>query len=532
MFLITSAAYLDQEFAAEFGRLPPAFLPVGNRLLLRHQLEQISAYDGSVRVSLPDDFELNEFERAQLDSAGCQVVRVPTGLSLGESVLYSLNVTGYHTGPLRILHGDTLMYDLPLERVDVLAVGQIVDNYQWDAWTISPQGDARGGHDEPDLATIAGYFAFADTAEYIRRLVEVRSDFVASLEAYRQARALEAINVPRWFDFGHLKTYYRSKSHVTTERSFNELSVTPRVVRKRSEQRGKVSAEAAWFSTIPGALRVFTPQLVDVESRGYATEYLYLSTLGELYVFGRLPVFVWHRIFGTCRDFLQQANEHRPDVSPCSDHRDAYRNKTMERLNDFASESGFDLDRPISVNGRQPVSLREVADTVSALQRPATLSDVCVVHGDFCFSNILYDFRVEAIKVIDPRGLTMAGEPSIFGDRRYDLAKLYHSVVGRYDHIVAGYVDCERHGDEMTLRFPKDRYLHEIEDCFRVLLLDSDRELELDIAAITIQLFLSMLPLHNDRPDRQQAFAANAIRLFGDLLEMKARTQPCRETAL
>ena len=31
---------------------------------------------------------------------------------------------------------------------------------------------------------------------------------------------------------------------------------------------------------------------------------------------------------------------------------------------------------------------------------------------------------------------------------------------------------------------------------------------------ISILLFLSMLPLHADRPDRQRAFLANALRLF------------------
>ena len=30
-------------------------------------------------------------------------------------------------------------------------------------------------------------------------------------------------------------------------------------------------------------------------------------------------------------------------------------------------------------------------------------------------------------------------------------------------------------------------------------------------------LFLSMLPLHADRPDRQQAFVANALRLWREL---------------
>ena len=36
-------------------------------------------------------------------------------------------------------------------------------------------------------------------------------------------------------------------------------------------------------------------------------------------------------------------------------------------------------------------------------------------------------------------------------------------------------------------------------------------------AEISILLFLSMLPLHNDRPDRQQAFLTNALRLFKNL---------------
>ena len=34
-------------------------------------------------------------------------------------------------------------------------------------------------------------------------------------------------------------------------------------------------------------------------------------------------------------------------------------------------------------------------------------------------------------------------------------------------------------------------------------------------AAMT-SLFLSMPPLHADRPDRQQAFVANALRLHGE----------------
>jgi hypothetical protein len=39
----------------------------------------------------------------------------------------------------------------------------------------------------------------------------------------------------------------------------------------------------------------------------------------------------------------------------------------------------------------------------------------------------------------------------------------------------------------------------------------------LAVRATTVSLFLSMPPLHADRPDRQQAFIANALRLWRDL---------------
>ena len=60
-----------------------------------------------------------------------------------------------------------------------------------------------------------------------------------------------------------------------------------------------------------------------------------------------------------------------------------------------------------------------------------------VVHGDFCLSNIFYDFRAENIKLIDPRGLDTKNNFTIYGDQRYDLAKLMHSIIGLYDHILA-----------------------------------------------------------------------------------------------
>ncbi|WP_147287306.1 hypothetical protein [Moraxella bovis] len=42
-----------------------------------------------------------------------------------------------------------------------------------------------------------------------------------------------------------------------------------------------------------------------------------------------------------------------------------------------------------------------------------------------------------------------------------------------------------------------------------------------DIVAPTILLFLSMLPLHSDKPYRQEAMLANVLRLYYQYLRVK-----------
>jgi hypothetical protein len=70
--------------------------------------------------------------------------------------------------------------------------------------------------------------------------------------------------------------------------------------------------------------------------------------------------------------------------------------------------------------------------------KPSTKDDICIWHGDFHFANILFDFRSQRVKVVDPRGMLSDGTITMFGDARYDISKLVHSVVGMYDSVLAG----------------------------------------------------------------------------------------------
>ena len=61
------------------------------------------------------------------------------------------------------------------------------------------------------------------------------------------------------------------------------------------------------------------------------------------------------------------------------------------------------------------------------------LGKISVIHGDAVFTNILIN-KFGKIKLIDMRG-TIGNIYSIYGDKLYDLAKLYQSIIG-YDEIL------------------------------------------------------------------------------------------------
>ena len=197
---------------------------------------------------------------------------------------------------------------------------------------------------------------------------------------------------------------------------------------------------------------------------------------------------------------------------------DFYAKKTYSRLNEFKNISNFDLKRPISLNGEEYPSLLQIVEITSGLIKPFKIDEACVSHGDFCFSNILYDFRKQNIKVIDPRGLDFENNQLIYGDIRYDVAKLAHSVIGLYDHIIAGYYELvENEPYNYNFKIYTNPIIENIQGKFLETKFTGKSFEELDTFPILIHLFLSMLPLHADNENRQKALIMNALRLYKKL---------------
>ena len=137
------------------------------------------------------------------------------------------------------------------------------------------------------------------------------------------------------------------------------------------------------------------------------------------------------------------------------------------------------------------------------------------IHGDLFLGNILFDSTSKIFKFIDPRG--NFGDVGIYGDTKYDIAKLRHSFVGNYDFIVADLFTIN-YNDEVGWDFKilNEKYHEQISNYFDLELEKNGYDLN-QIKFIEALLFISMVPLHSDNIKRQQAMYLTGILKLNEL---------------
>lgn len=518
MIIINSADYVISEFRNEFGSIPPCFLPLGNKKLLSYQIQALRQYypdEQNIIVSLPQKYVLSIDERNLIEQLNIQAIFVPEGITLGMALLYVLNTAGFASNDtLRLLHGDTLLGTMPNEK-DCIALARTQDDYAWE----------QANHSDKPLVW-CGFFAFSSIRHFVRQLATTQGSFTKAVHAYADefAQNMTYPEINDWYDLGHINTYFHSRSAITTQRAFNALKIANGIVWKSGTPARKIEAEANWFQQLPASLKRFTPQFIQagLTEEGqpfYETEYLPILPLNELFVHGKNPPSFWEKILGLLSNYMHESRQLFPKNQPdeCEkvyqDSLALYGEKTHERLQQYAQQSGLNLHTPTRYDGVDLPSVHEIAQ--ECIERSFRLPEIpAVLHGDLCFSNIMYDSRSNTIKVIDPRGLNFKQEFSIYGNQTYDLAKLSHSIIGLYDFIIADSFGLEKSPEKgMKLTFNLDQRLHDIQNIFMQKNMLPEIEMS-HILAPTILLFLSMIPLHFDKPHRQEAMLANALRLY------------------
>ena len=347
-------------------------------------------------------------------------------------------------------------------------------------------------------------------------------DLVWLAQALHQ-QADAAVVPTAWHDLGHRTTHAASRRSRLPSRAFNQLQHCRRrdVIVKCSSDHTRLAAERAYLDNLPPALRRHFPALLPGESgeeTALVMEAIPFPSLAELHLHWDLGPNTWlailERLAAIQADFAAAAPIHS------GSSRWLYGTKLKDRWQRFTANPPGPApwwQRELCINGRCFAPLeRQVAELLVALAPLEQHSTLQLIHGDFCFNNILCDPLYTAIRLIDPRGEAAPdGQlPAGYGDSRYDLLKLFHSIGGHYDAIVNNLFSlrwCDARQLELQVYVPNHQpFLHNaFQERLRPAWL-SEHELNL----LAASLFFSMLPLHNEDPERQIALAASGMQLL------------------
>lgn len=537
MLICLSARYIEQELALHYGKLPPGFLPIGGERLFAAQARSFRADERCI-LTLPEDFEIAEGDRKALEDSAFEVLRISSQLSLTAAITEVLAQVKDAVGPepVRLLFGDTLVEfeNLPADISDFVAVKPTRIDYPW-TYGEHSDGTVRFFEDDTQHSdnsqVVCGYFSFSDFE--LLQDAFLQPSLAEALNAYAAQKPLDLVKASIWHDFGHLALFYQSKRDLLVARAFNSLDADEYVITKTSRQTAKMQAEAAWFENIPQQILLHTPRYVGRKNKdnkaGYQLEYLHLPTLSDMAVFGRLPQSTMNLILSRCVKLIDMFRQFQPDPA-APEYAPEYaqrfydeiiQRKTWSRLEAFCTSFGCTLDTEFSLNGQPRPSLRAIVEAALAQIPPTRPEDISLWHGDLFFGNLLFDFNTQRVVMVDPRGMLFDNVITQYGDYRYDVGKLAHSVLGGYDHIIANQALCTRQGPhalELSLpsypeadrRFATAQLCQFTEDKFGIG--------EQALHALALIMFFSMLPLHQENPARQAALFANGLRLSTTLI--------------
>ncbi|WP_117883842.1 sugar phosphate nucleotidyltransferase [Aureibaculum luteum] len=343
------------------------------------------------------------------------------------------------------------------------------------------------------------------------------------LKIYNNSIALKVNLANQWLDFGHLDKYQKSKKRLLEARSFNSLTFDDLLgtITKKSKFKEKLIAEINWQLHLPKYLKVLSPRIldydIDSENPFITMEYYSYQTMTEIWLYATYNHEILNKIIDKIIDILFLFFNEKRLVSK-ADYDTIYIKKTEERIKKIIdlNDNKFNLflngneNGILEINGKQYKSWKLLKDQIYGKVKDFyNENHNCLIHGDYCFSNLLYDVNSGVLRIIDPRGSWGENEN---GDIKYDLAKLRHSISGDYDYIV---------NDLFSYRIIDYKVEYQVfsrkENNLVKLHFDSIISNKFNLKHIKLiegLLFLSMVPLHSNSKNRQLLMLAKAIELL------------------
>lgn len=306
-------------------------------------------------------------------------------------------------------------------------------------------------------------------------------------------------------------------------RFFNTLTGDEYTVIKRSEKKDKIRAEYTFYELLPDEMKQWFVRPFDYReedgSASYKMQRYHMTDLAIRYVHGSISIDEFREILRHLFHFLT----HRKTVRVSEEEYEAeakrlYIDKVNDRIAQLKKTPGYDRIAALIASStayddidaivQRYVRLYQTMRTSARFDPVKTVS-----HGDMCFSNILYSNADSMVVLIDPKGALC--EQDLYMDGYYDIAKLSHSICGHYDYLNSDLYEISLDKDMMA-HLTVDADNRQYVEAFK----DELNRCGLDLRIVRLyeaSLFLSMLPLHMDRPKKVFGFVLNALAIMDSL---------------
>lgn len=560
LLLLPSAKLVPLELQMEFGAIPAGMIPIASQPALRYITMPYVEQGYDVLIAVNEQAE--QIDRYVLNHPELRAKTVDVGKtqSLGQTIANTLQSLETLPGQLVINFGDTYLGDA-LQGSNVICYQEQEDVFRWTTFQKDAQGKLSNILDKNQekplsahLPVFVGVFSMDNPAKFLELLLEVLNDaitipkdaqgldpFYIALTAYfnplsQKDKIFQAAT--DWRDFGHLDSYHTTKKLFSmNQRYFNQVQVDPRrgIVRKTSQDVQKFIHEINWYLRLPKSIKYMAPRVFDFSlepsSPFVEMEFYGYPALNDMYLFGDCDMGLWNQVFVAIQNLILEMGQYHlkpegPDTLKGA-MQDIYYEKTLKRLQPILKDERFArfCNNTVTINQQECLGLAGVLESLPRLMETVNLyacDHFTVIHGDLCLSNILYDRRNRIIRLIDPRGTF--GVFDIYGDPRYDLAKLSHSIEGDYDFLSNGLFDAYWEDDAFYFRPQLEKRHERIKEIFRARLLNPKRVEYWPVKLIESLLFLSMVPLHADRHRSQLAFLARGLEIYTAVLQQNLQS--------
>lgn len=268
---------------------------------------------------------------------------------------------------------------------------------------------------------VAGFFLFHDKS--VLKNVPQSGELVHWMQETKMT--FDTVSLAGTREFGLLEEY--EKLEPVRTRPFNKITVEGDILTKKpiDEQGKKLSVrECAWYEKAKELNIIGIPNIY--KTNPLEMEYIQGRNIYEC----ALNYPDKSKILDCLVNTLKELHNSRKVPSDSFSIKEAYFNKTMKRLSQIENLVPFAREQYISVNGRKCRNVFYYRNELEHRLEQLKTDKFCFIHGDCTFSNLMLRGSSEPV-LIDPRGYF--GFTELYGDERYDWAKLYYSIVGNYD---------------------------------------------------------------------------------------------------